>query len=278
MAQTAKTQPSRLMLSPKVMQKALEQSAKQAQRLADAFGVEVPSIKPKKPAWDKDQTRTAHKIPITGMIKPIMGISTKLPASSTMADALFPKVRQRVLAVLFGNSGRSFYANEVIALAQSGSGAVQRELQALSEAGLLTVTKQGNQKHYQANAVAPVFSELRGLVLKTMGLSDTLKIALAPLLPHIELAFVYGSVAKQQDTAHSDIDVMIVSASLGYGEVFGALESAATTLGRKVNPTLYAPAEISKRIRLDNAFVTRVLQQPKIWLIGSEEQLHVPST
>ena len=212
-----------------------------------------------------------------GMIKPIMGISNKNHAPSNLADALFPKVRQRVLAVLFGNPGRSFYANEVISLAQSGSGAVQRELLALSGAGLVMVRKQGNQKHYQANTAAPVFAELRGLVLKTMGLADVLKVALTPLLPQIEFAFVYGSVARQQDTAHSDIDVMIVSASLGYADVFGALESAATTLGRKVNPTLYAPTEIAKRINLDNAFVTRVLQQPKIWLIGNEEQLHVPS-
>lgn len=212
------------------------------------------------------------------MINPIMGISKNLLASSPMADALFPKVRQRVLAVLFGNPGRSFYVNEVIAQAQSGTGAVQRELLALSEAGLITMTRQGNQKHYQANVAAPVFSELRSLVLKTTGLVDVLKIALASLIPQIELAFVYGSVAKQQDTAQSDIDVMIVSASLGYADVFGALESAATTLGRKVNPTLYAPTEIAKRIRLDNSFVTRVLQQPKIWLIGNEEQLHAKST
>jgi predicted nucleotidyltransferase len=204
-----------------------------------------------------------------------MGISTNPAESTNLASALFPKVRQRVLAVLFGNPGRSFYANEVIALAQSGTGAVQRELAALSEAGLLTVTKQGNQKHYQANAEAPVFAELRGLVLKTMGLADVLRIALAPLAPQIDQAFVYGSVAKQKDTAHSDIDVMIVSAGLGYADVFGALEGAAATLGRKVNPTLYAPAEIAKRISQDNAFVTRVLQQPKIWLIGNEEQLHV---
>lgn len=203
-----------------------------------------------------------------------MGISISNQGASSLADALFPKGRQRVLAVLFGNPGRSFYANEVIALAQSGTGAVQRELAALSEAGLLTVTKQGNQKHYQANADAPVFAELRGLVLKTMGLADVLKVALAPLAPQIDLAFVYGSVAKQQDTAHSDIDVMIVSAGLGYGDVFGALEGATATLGRKVNPTLYTPAELTKRINLDNAFVTRVLQQPKIWLIGNEEQLH----
>ena len=136
-----------------------------------------------------------------------------------MADALFPKVRQRVLAVLFGNAGRSFYANEVIALAQSGTGAVQRELASLSEAGLLTVRKQGNQKHYQANPHAPVFTELRTLVLKTMGSADVLGESLAPLAPQIDATFIYGSVVSQQDTAHSDVDVMIVSSSLGYGEV-----------------------------------------------------------
>jgi predicted nucleotidyltransferase len=203
-----------------------------------------------------------------------MGISTNHPAPCSLADALFPKGRQRVLAVLFGNPGRSFYANEVIALAQSGTGAVQRELAALSEAGLLTVTRQGKQKHYQANADAPVFAELRGLVLKTMGLADVLSAALAPLASQIDLAFVYGSVARQQDTAHSDIDLMIVSAGLAYAEVFGALESACATLGRQVNPTLYTPAELAKRLSQDNAFVTRVLQQPKIWLIGTEKDIH----
>lgn len=206
-----------------------------------------------------------------------MGTLTTLPASTSLADALFPKVRQRVLAVLFGTPDRSFYANEVIALARSGTGAVQRELASLSEAGLLTVSKQGNQKHYQANVSAPVFAELRGLVLKTMGLADALRAALAPLTAQIELAFIYGSVARQQDTAQSDVDLMVVSPSLGYGELFGAMESATIALGRKVNPTLYAPFEWTKRIAQDSAFVTRVIQQPKIWLIGNEEQLHAPS-
>jgi predicted nucleotidyltransferase len=187
-----------------------------------------------------------------------------------MADALFPKVRQRVLAVLFGNPARSFYANEVIAVARSGTGAVQRELAALSGAGLLRITRQGNQKHYQANADAPVFAELRGLVLKTVGLADVLRGSLAPLAPQIKLAFIYGSVAGQQDTAASDIDVMIVSEQLSYADVFGALESVAGLLGRKVNPTLYTPTELAKRIGQDNAFVARVLQKPKIWLIGNE--------
>lgn len=207
-----------------------------------------------------------------------MGTLTNLTASSALADALFPKVRQRVLAVLFGAPDRSYYANEVIALAQSGTGAVQRELAGLSAAGLLTVSKQGNQKHYQANASAPVFAELRSMVLKTMGLADVLRAALVPLSAQIDTAFIYGSVARQQDTAQSDVDVMIVSSTLGYGEVFGALEGATVSLGRKVNPTLYTPADWIKRIEKDSAFVTRVIQQPKIWLIGNEEQFHAPGT
>jgi predicted nucleotidyltransferase len=203
-----------------------------------------------------------------------MGMAAAPQKSSNLANALFPKVRQRVLAVLFGNVGRSFYANEIIALAQSGSGAVQRELATLSEAGLLSVKRLGNQKHYQANSDAPVFAELRGIVLKTMGLADVLRVALAPFAQQIDLAFVYGSVARHEDTASSDIDVMVVSKGLAYADVFSVFEEATATLGRTVNPTLFTPAEISTRVARDGAFVTRVLKRPKIWLIGSEEQLH----
>lgn len=192
---------------------------------------------------------------------------------TSTADALFPAVRQRVLAVLFGSPDRSFYANELIALARSGTGAVQRELASLLAAGLVTVRDQGNQKHYQANAASPVFAELRGLVLKTVGLADVLRAALAPLEDQVAAAFVYGSVARQQDTAASDVDVLIVSDALGYAEVFGALEGAAQTLGRAINPTLYTRAELARRRAQDNAFVTRVLDQPRIWLMGDEEVL-----
>lgn len=204
------------------------------------------------------------------MIAPNMGISQQA-APSSVANALFPKVRQRVLAVLFGTPDRSFYTNEVIGLAQSGAGAVQRELADLAGAGLLTVRRQGNQKHFQANAASPVFAELRGLVLKTIGLADVLRVALAPLAPQIELAFVFGSIAKQQDTAASDVDLLVVSDTLGYGDVFGALERASQTLGRTINPALYTAADFRDRLQGDNAFINRVMQQPKIWLIGQEE-------
>ena len=207
-----------------------------------------------------------------------MGITTNSTESVSLADALFPKVRQRVLSVLFGAPDRSFYANEVIALAQSGTGAVQRELADLSAAGLLNVTKQGNQKHYQANANAPVFAELRSLVLKSMGLADVLFKALMPLSEQIKQAFIYGSVARQQDTAHSDVDLMVISDTLAYGELVGALESATLSLGRKVNPTLYTQADWDKRLQNDSVFVIRVWEQPKIWLIGSEEEDHANVT
>ncbi len=204
------------------------------------------------------------------MIKLNMGTTTSSNTTS-VADALFSKVRQRVLAVLFGAPDRSFYTNEVIGLAQSGAGAVQRELADLAAAGLLSVRKQGNQKHFQANAASPVFAELRSLVLKTSGLADVVRTALLPLAPQIAVSFVFGSMAKQQDTAASDVDLLVVSDTLGYGDVFGALEAASQTLGRTINPTLYTLADFKVRQQGDNAFINRVMQQPKIWLIGQEE-------
>lgn len=190
-----------------------------------------------------------------------------------VADALFTKVQQRVLAVLFGNTGRSFYANELIGLASSGTGAVQRELARLELAGLVTVKRVGNQKHYQANAASAVFEELRGLVLKTSGLVDVLRSALQLLAAQIDSAFVYGSVAKQQDTASSDIDLMVVSDTLSYADLFAALEEAAGRLGRAVNPTVYSRKELDKRVRSDNAFIKRVWSQPRLWVIGKAHDL-----
>ena len=118
-----------------------------------------------------------------------------------MADALFAKVQQRVLG-LFGNPGRSFYANEVIGLAHSGTGAVQREMARLEAAGLVTATRIGKQKHYQANPASPVFAELRALVLKTFGLADVLREALTPVADRVRAAFVYGGGADFNLTSH----------------------------------------------------------------------------
>lgn len=193
----------------------------------------------------------------------------------SLADALFTKTQQRVLGVLFGQPDRSVYATELIRMAGTGSGAAQRELARLEDSGLVVSRRVGHQKHYQANTDAPLFGELRSIVLKTVGLAEPLRTALKPLSSSIRAAFVYGSVAKATDRAASDIDLMLLSDSLSYGEVFGALERAAKQLGRQVNPTVYTTAEFAKRTRGENAFVTRVLEQPKIWIIGGEHDLPV---
>lgn len=190
-----------------------------------------------------------------------------------LADALFTRTQQRVLAVLFGNPGRSFFANEVISLARSGTGAVQRELGRLEAAGLVTARRVGRQKHYQANPNSPVFEELRALLLKTVALADVLREALAPVSKSIQAAFVYGSIAKGNDTAASDIDLMVVSDSLTYGDLFSTLEEVSAQLGRKVAPTIYTSKELARRVSQNNAFVTRVLAQPKVWLIGDQSVL-----
>ncbi len=195
------------------------------------------------------------------------------PRSPGLADALFSKVQQRVLGVLFGNPGRSFYATEIIRLARSGTGAVQRELARLQGSGLVTAKQVGRQKHYQANAESPLFEELRRLSLKTFGMADVLRSALEPLAAGIQAAFVYGSIAKGTDTSSSDIDVLVISDQLTYADLFGALETASVELGRKVAPTLYSLEELKERERNGNAFVARVLSQPKVWLIGDEDAL-----
>jgi predicted nucleotidyltransferase len=197
----------------------------------------------------------------------------RAPERISLADALFSGTQQRVLALLFGQPDRSFYANELIALARAGSGAVQRELARLAKSGLATVQVSGNQKHYQANPASPIFQELCGVVRKTMGLAEPLREAIAPLAKRINAAFVYGSVAKRSDSASSDIDLMIVSNDLTYADLFEALEAVSQQLGRKVNPTIFTPSELAKRAASGGAFVKRVLEQPKVWLKGDERAL-----
>ncbi len=208
-----------------------------------------------------------------GMKKRAPKRGPRKPPTAGLADALFSKVQQRVLGVLFGNPGRSFFATEIINLAKSGSGAVQRELASLEASGLVTVTMRGKQKHYQANAESPLFKELRGLSLKTFGLTDVLRSALEPLAREIQGAFVYGSIAKGTDTASSDVDVMVVSDTLAYADLFAALEPASAQLGRNVAPTVYSLKELQERVRQKNSFVTRILEQPKMWVIGDERVL-----
>ncbi len=160
------------------------------------------------------------------------------PPRASLADALFPKVRQRVLAVLFDAPERSFYMGEVIALAHSGTGAVQRELAGLAAAGILSVQKQGKQKHYQANIQAPIFEALRSLVGKTMGVANVLTAALEPVARQVNAAFVYDEPAAASGTKAAAVTVVLFGTTLAdeavASAVAAAMQGASNTLARQL--------------------------------------------
>lgn len=223
-------------------------------------------------------------IPILGSIVPELGIfmaatssrsasdlgSDKIATGPTaLADALFTSTQQKVFGLLFGQPERSFFVTQIMDLAKSGRGAVQRELQRLESAGLVSVAMHGNQKHYQANRNSPLFDEICSIVRKTVGLEGPLKIAVEALPGTVHLALIYGSIAKRADTSASDVDLLIVADDVTLEDVYKALASAEDLLDRKVNPTLYTSEEFERRRARGNAFLKRVLGGPVIMLSGT---------
>jgi predicted nucleotidyltransferase len=209
-------------------------------------------------------------IPILGIILPNMG--TK-PQTVGLSNALFSKVQQRVLALIFGHPDRSFYMSEIILRVNSGVGAVDRELSKLERSGLVTVQRIGNQKHYQANQAAPVFDELRGLVEKTVVVTEPIKRSLEPYAGAINSAFVYGSVANGSDTATSDIDLMVIGDDLNYSDLYTAAQAAEATLRRKVNPLFVSRKDWRRKISSKGSVFDKINHAPKIFVIGSEKDL-----
>lgn len=199
--------------------------------------------------------------------------TAKAIAAARPIDALFSKSRQRVLTVLFGNPGRSFYANEIIALAQVGTGSTQRELVSLADAGLLLVSKQGNQKHFQANPDSVVAAEIYALVRKTLSLNGVLGAALAPLAGQIDFALLHGSAEHLRDTAHADVALLVCSASLSDDDLAAALVPAATTLARRFSVSLNTPGELADSLNKDAGYLSGLQAQSKIWLVGSHAQI-----
>jgi predicted nucleotidyltransferase len=209
---------------------------------------------------------------------PNMGMKSAKPKPqppASLADTLFSSTQQRVLGRLFGQPDRSFYATELIA-AGGGSGAVQRELARLEASGLVESSRIGNQKHYQANRQSPIFEELHGIVLKTLGVADVLRAALVPLADRVDLAFIYGSVANGTDTARSNIDVLLVGDEISYSDVLEVLTPCEKQLGRAVNPTIYSNKELQKKQAVENSFLERALTQPRIVLMGADDAINEP--
>lgn len=206
--------------------------------------------------------------PIMGTIDPVMGSS----ATNNVSASLFGKVRSAILAVLFRHTDQAFHLRQVIRVAGVGYGAGQRELAALVKNGLAVRSRQGNLVLYQANLESPIFPEIRDLMVKTAGLADVLKAAFAPIADRITAAFIYGSFAKGSESSASDVDVMLIG-DISMREVVSALRPAHDELHREINPSLYSTADFRNRVVHADHFITSLLREPKIMLIGDEHDL-----
>jgi predicted nucleotidyltransferase len=191
--------------------------------------------------------------------------------ADSLSSALFGKTRRSVLALFYAHPDRGFYLREVSRLVKGGQGAVQRELQRLTDAQIVSRAMRGGRAFYQANRECPIFSELHNLILKTAGVVEVLRVALAPLASRMRVAFVYGSIARGAPKTASDVDLVVIG-DVSFGDVVEALAVAQAQLARDVNPTVYDADEFRKRLARKDHFLTAVRNEPKLFVIGSDHE------
>jgi predicted nucleotidyltransferase len=209
------------------------------------------------------------------MLSSVPNIGTIVPGMGTqvlsLSKVLFGQSRRAILALLFGHADEQFYLREIARRAGTGIGATQRELGQLTDAGLLHRLRRGNQVYYRANRENPIFEELKSILAKTSGIRDTLQEGLARLADRVKLAFVYGSIARGEEKASSDVDLMVVG-SVSFQDVVAALSEIERKLGREVNPTVFGPREFREKLAAKNHFLSSVAKEKKLFVIGDESE------
>ena len=204
-----------------------------------------------------------------GILLPMVGSQAVLSGGS---PSLFGKTRQTLLALLYSRADEEHLQEGLIQLAGLGRGTVQRELEFLARAGVVRRTVRGRQVYFQANPDCPIYAELRGLVVKTAGVADALRAALAPVAAKTVVAFIYGSIAKGTERRASDVDVMVIGEAT-FAQVSDALGRAQEAIGREVNPSVYAPGDFRAKLAAKQHFLRTVMKGEKIFLIGDEREL-----
>lgn len=193
-------------------------------------------------------------------------------SNPSLAEVLFSKNRRAVLSLLYGHPDQTFYLRQIVRASGGGHGAIQRELKTLSDVGVLRRTVRDKQVYFQADPDCPVFEELKSLVVKTAGVADVLKDALAALGERVQAAFIFGSVARGQQKEQSDVDLLVVGTTT-FRDLVAALADAQSLLRREINPTLYTPEEFRTKLTTRNHFLRTVLASDKLFLIGDEREL-----
>jgi len=195
-----------------------------------------------------------------------------MSTATGLADLLFGRTRGAILALLYGHADQTFYTRQIAREVDASIGAVQRELENLSKVRLIVRNSLGSQVFYQANRSAPIFKDLQALINKTIGVFSVLRSALQPLSKRIVVAFVYGSVAREEETAQIDVDLMVVGKATLH-DVLSRLSTVEKGIGRPINPTVYSVAEFKSKLASGNHFLTAVLKGQKVFLLGDENEL-----
>lgn len=190
----------------------------------------------------------------------------------SLGDVLFGQTRGGILALLYGQPDESFYVRQIARTLGTSVGAVQRELQNLEHVGLVDHARVGRQVFYRGSQDNPVFHDLRALLAKTKGVFHLLRSALEPLAKRIRIAFVYGSIAREEEKAGSDVDLMIIG-QVSLDDVLGALASIEASVGRAMNPTVYSISEFRSKLAGGNHFLRSVIGGKKVFLFGDEDEL-----
>ena len=194
------------------------------------------------------------------------------PDTDYLSKTLFSKTRRAVLSLLYSHGDDAYYVRQIVRAAGVGLGTVQRELKQLSDAGIIRRIVRGHQVYYQANPRCPVFAELKNLVVKTVGVGAALQAALTPLGNRIDVAFIYGSIARSEEHRDSDVDVLVVG-KVTFAEIVSSLSEAQKTIGREINPTVYPPEEFRSKLAAGHHFLNSILRGPMFFLIGDKHEL-----
>jgi predicted nucleotidyltransferase len=186
---------------------------------------------------------------------------------SALGEFFFGQTRGRLLALLYGHPDQTFFVREISRHVGTSAGAVQRELTTLSQFGLIGRSVSGRQVYYKANRNHPVFAEVHSLIAKTVGVFQQLGSALGPLANRISVAFVYGSMARREENADSDVDLIVVG-DVTLDEVVAQLAAVEGSIGREINPTVYSTDEFKRRLESGNHFLRAVMRGETVALIG----------
>jgi len=189
-----------------------------------------------------------------------------------LSSILFGKTRRAILSLLFTNPDRDFYVREILRSTDSGQGSAQRELKKLHASGIIDRYERGNQVFYQADRSCPIFEEISSIILKTIGVAGVLRDALRQLSARIDVAFIYGSFARGEQVASSDVDLFVIG-DVSFGEIVSKLKITEEKLRREINPTVYSVTEFRNKVSQDDHFIGTVLDEEQIYLMGDENEL-----